>query len=198
MIDSENFDIYLTGVGGQGIGLLSEVLLRALDHAGKRVLGVDTHGLAQRGGVVVSNIRVGEKMMSPLIRESMADMVISLERYEAYRATMNTLKTGGTLVYYDTVIQPLGIRLENENPIDSEDIARLCEYRKIDMTCIENEDLEDPRTQNTVILAALCREKMIPGLEAGHMVAAMGDLLQGSSLEHNIELFRKKALCDIY
>jgi indolepyruvate ferredoxin oxidoreductase beta subunit len=47
---SEKINMYLCGVGGQGIGLLSEAVLRAYDHADYPVRGVDTHGLAQRGG----------------------------------------------------------------------------------------------------------------------------------------------------
>ena len=73
------FNIYLTGVGGQGIGLLIEILLRAADHAGFPVKGVDTHGLAQRGGIVVSQIRIGEEAHSPLIRQGEADLVVALE-----------------------------------------------------------------------------------------------------------------------
>ena len=53
------FNIHLCGVGGQGIGLLSEIILRAADHAGHAAKAVDTHGLAQRGGIVVSQIRLG-------------------------------------------------------------------------------------------------------------------------------------------
>lgn len=51
------YNIHITGVGGQGIGLLSQALLRGIDHAGITAIAVDTHGLAQRGGVVVSRIR---------------------------------------------------------------------------------------------------------------------------------------------
>ena len=61
----KKFNIYLTGVGGQGIGLISEILLRAADYAGFNVKSVDTHGLAQRGGIVVSQIlRKKEKGLS--------------------------------------------------------------------------------------------------------------------------------------
>ena len=81
----DNFNIYLTGVGGQGIGLLSEILIRAADHAGHRVKGVDTHGLAQRGGIVVSRIRIGDRVHTPLIPAGEADLVIALERHEALR-----------------------------------------------------------------------------------------------------------------
>ena len=75
----KTFNVYLTGVGGQGIGLISEAVLRAADHAGHRVKSVDTHGLAQRGGIVVSQIRMGDSVYSPLIPEGQADLAISLE-----------------------------------------------------------------------------------------------------------------------
>jgi hypothetical protein len=63
---TEQINIHLCGVGGQGIGLLSEAVLRAYDHAGYPLRAVDTHGLAQRGGIVRSHIRVGEGVFSPL------------------------------------------------------------------------------------------------------------------------------------
>ena len=89
------FNIYLTGVGGQGIGLISEVILRAADHGGHPVKSVDTHGLAQRGGIVVSQIRIGENVFSPLVPAGQADLVISLERHEALRAAGTVLKDKG-------------------------------------------------------------------------------------------------------
>jgi Pyruvate/2-oxoacid:ferredoxin oxidoreductase gamma subunit len=93
----ERFNIYLAGVGGQGIGLLSEIILRAADHAGHVVKAVDTHGLAQRGGIVVSQIRLGRYVHAPLIASNTADLVISLERHEALRALNHAAKDGGTL-----------------------------------------------------------------------------------------------------
>ena len=105
------FNIYLTGVGGQGIGLISEVILRAADHGGHPVKSVDTHGLAQRGGIVVSQIRIGENVFSPLVPAGQADLVISLERHEALRAGGTVLKENGCLIYYNTVWQPLSVRL---------------------------------------------------------------------------------------
>ena len=89
------FNIYMAGVGGQGIGLLSEVLLRAADHAGQPVKSVDTHGLAQRGGIVVSQLRIGQPAYSPLIGAHDADLVIALERHEAMRAAESMLKQAG-------------------------------------------------------------------------------------------------------
>ncbi|HSO18190.1 MAG TPA: 2-oxoacid:acceptor oxidoreductase family protein, partial [Desulfosarcina sp.] len=106
----KTFDIHLAGVGGQGIGLISEIILRAADHAGHPVKSVDTHGLAQRGGIVVSQIRIGEPAFSPLIAPGRAHLAICLERHEALRAAGTALREGGSLVYYDTVWQPLSVR----------------------------------------------------------------------------------------
>ena len=119
----KTFNIYLTGVGGQGIGLLSEVMLRAADYAGLPVKGVDTHGLAQRGGVVVSHLRCGDNVYSPLIQEGDADMVVALERHEALRGTNSFLKNGGTLVYYNTVWQPLEVRLNKAEEVKEATIS---------------------------------------------------------------------------
>ena len=61
------FNIYMAGVGGQGIGLLADVLTRACMAAGHRVLGADTHGLAQRGGIVISHLRLGDLPCTPRV-----------------------------------------------------------------------------------------------------------------------------------
>ena len=86
------FNIYLCGVGGQGIGMLSEILLRAADYAGHPVKGVDTHGLAQRGGIVISHLRLGPGVHSPLTLENGADLVIALEKHEALRGVQDALR----------------------------------------------------------------------------------------------------------
>ena len=65
----KSMNIYLCGVGGQGIGLLSEVMIRTALSAGYNVMGADTHGLAQRGGTVVSHLRIGPEVFTPLVPE---------------------------------------------------------------------------------------------------------------------------------
>ena len=107
----EKFNIYLIGVGGQGIGLLSEAIIRACDYAGYPVKGVDTHGLAQRGGTVISHIRIGNGVYTPLIQEGNADLVVALERNEALRGLNTYLKDGGTLIYYNALWQTLATSL---------------------------------------------------------------------------------------
>jgi indolepyruvate ferredoxin oxidoreductase, beta subunit len=183
------FNIYMAGVGGQGIGLLSEVLLRAADHAGYPVKAVDTHGLAQRGGIVVSHLRIGSAVFSPLVPAHSADLAVALERHEALRALNTAVKDGGVMVYYDTVWQPLDVRLKRAAQVESETIAELCNQRGIALHRVHKPDLSDARMQNVVVLAHIARHGLIEGLTAVHFRKAMEDLMQASLLEKNKVLF---------
>ncbi len=184
------FNIYLSGVGGQGIGLLCEILLRAADHAGYTAKAVDTHGLAQRGGIVVSHVRLGTDVPTPLISERQADLAIGLERHEALRSAQSMLRDGGTLVYYDTVLQPLGVRLGTEAATSTADIEWACGRRGITVHRVEPTELADPRMQNIVLLAQVDRLRVVPGLATEHLLQAMDDLLEGPMLAANRTLFQ--------
>lgn len=183
------FNIYLTGVGGQGIGLISEIIMRAADHGGHPVKSVDTHGLAQRGGIVVSQIRIGETVFSPLIPAGQVDLVISLERHEALRAAGTVLKNGGCLIYYNTVWQPLSVRLDEAPEVADSDIQELCRSRGVQVVSVFQPDLPDIRMQNMVVLANIHRRRLIPGIDLSHYQAAMADLMAGSLLEKNMAIF---------
>jgi len=188
------FNIHLAGVGGQGVGLLSEILLRGADHAGLKVKGVDTHGLAQRGGVVVSQLRLGSRVYSPLIFQNEADLVVALECHEALRGTNTALKDGGTLIYYNTAWQPLEVRLNLAEPVSEALISKQCQKRNIREISIFKADLKDARMQNIVLLANIDKYSLIPGVKKEHYLQAMDDLLQGRLLEDNVELFEKERI----
>ncbi len=188
------FNIYLAGVGGQGIGLLSEILLRGADHAGLKVKSVDTHGLAQRGGVVVSQLRLGDRVYSPLIFQNEADLVVALEHHEALRGTNAALKDGGTLLYYNTAWQPLEVRLNLAEPVNGALISKECQKRNIREISVFKADLKDARMQNIVLLANIDKYSLIPGIKKEHYIQAMDDLLQGRLLETNLELFEKERI----
>ena len=188
----EAWNIYLTGVGGQGIGLLAEILLRAADHAGLHVKGVDTHGLAQRGGIVVSQIRIGDNVHSPLIREGEADAVIALERHEALRALNGFLRDGGILIYYNSVWQPLEVRLNEAEEVSETLISRQCKERGIKEIKVFADDLQDTRMQNIVLLAEIDKQALIPGIDTKHYLQAMDDLMQGEMLDANRRLFEEE------
>ena len=185
-------NIYLIGVGGQGIGLLAEILMRAADYADLNVKAVDTHGLAQRGGIVVSQIRMGDTVHSPLIREGEADIAIALERHEALRALNSHLRVGGTLVYYNTVWQPLEVRLNEAEEVSEDVISRECGKRDINEIKVFKSNLEDARMQNIVLLAAIDKKNLVPAIETKDHIRAMEDLMEGRRLENNMRLFREE------
>ena len=188
----KSFNIYIAGVGGQGIGLLSEILLRSADHAGFKVKAVDTHGLAQRGGIVISHLRFGENVFSPLISQNQADLVVALEHHEALRAMNLALKDKGTLIYYDTAWQPLEVRIDSAHPVTKEMIRRTCRKRNIRDISVFKDGLKDARMQNMAMLASIHRYKLIPGIKKEHYYDAMKDLMQGTMLKTNLELFEEE------
>jgi indolepyruvate ferredoxin oxidoreductase beta subunit len=183
------FNIYLTGVGGQGIGLLSEVILRAVDHAGHAVKAVDTHGLAQRGGIVVSQIRLGTGVHTPLIAPGTSDLALALERHEALRAAAFQLRQGGTLLWYDAVWQPLGVRLGQHPAVEQADVQDFCAARGIRAQRVAIEDLGDARMQNMALLGHLAHMEIVPAVTVAHYRQAMEDLMSGAMLEQNLALF---------
>jgi indolepyruvate ferredoxin oxidoreductase beta subunit len=192
MKNRKTMNIYLIGVGGQGIGMLSEILLRAADHAGLKVMGVDTHGLAQRGGIVVSQLRFGDGVHSPLIRKGDADLVVALERHEAVRAAGPYLKDGGTLIYYDAEWQPLDVRLDPSSVTGEDCLKALSENQAIDLIKVFNDELESARMQNVVLVASICRHRLIPAIERTHYRQAMKDLMAGVVLDKNMALFEQE------
>jgi len=185
--------IYLCGVGGQGIGLLSEILLRGADYAGLQAKGVDTHGLAQRGGIEISHLRLGDAIHSPMISTRKADLVVALERHEAMRGADSALRDRGCLVYYNTVLQPLGVRLGLDEEVSETLLYESCQVRGITVHKVENEKLDDPRMQNIAILANIDKNKLIPHVEKHHLIQAMGDLMKGSMLKKNMAVFNKSS-----
>lgn len=182
------YNIYITGVGGQGIGLLSQAILRGIDHAGINAIAVDTHGLAQRGGVVVSQIRCGDQVHSPLIMKNRADLVLGMELHEALRAIGTGLKKGGTLVYLDVSWQPLPVRLGLDRAVTAQDVQTAC--KKTGSTAIQvDTTIMDPRMQNMALLGTLAKHEIIPGVLTEHYTAALEDLLSGELLTQNKALF---------
>lgn len=181
-------NIYLNGVGGQGIGVLSELVIRAYDDAGFQVKGVDTHGLAQRGGSVESHIRIGYPSGSPLIEAGKADIVLSLELTEAYRALYGLLRDGGHLAYFDTLWQSLPVRLEAEKAPDAEMIGTAAAARNVSVLRVGTDGSGDVRMQNIMLLAESVKCGVLPGIAAGNIRSALIQLFSGEVLEKNLGL----------
>jgi indolepyruvate ferredoxin oxidoreductase beta subunit len=88
----ETTNIVLCGLGGQGILFMTKVLSESALYKGQNVLGAETHGMAQRGGSVVSHLRIGE-VSSSLVKAGGADLVLALDESEGYR-NLGYLKEG--------------------------------------------------------------------------------------------------------
>jgi len=186
-----DMNIYMCGVGGQGIGLLAELMLRTCHKAGYDVKGVDTHGLAQRGGTVVSHLRIGKKIHTPLIPSGKADLIIALERLEGARAVHEMLDDNGRIIYYDAQYQTIGNRLGKFKYPGSEEISRAVSGRDGEAVKVFDEGLSDPRMQNIAIIKKLIGLGWIEGFTADLVKESLSELMQGKMLEKNIELLSK-------
>ena len=97
MSDLKEYNIYVCGVGGQGILTLTDILGEAGLKTGYKVRGSETHGMAQRGGSVVATVKYGTEVHSPLVPERGADVLVSLEPAETLRSA-NYVKKDGLII----------------------------------------------------------------------------------------------------
>ena len=117
-------DIIIVGVGGQGILLASRVLGRLAMDAGLDIKVSEVHGMSQRGGDVITHVRVGEKVLSPLVTEGEADAILSFELMEAARA-LPFLREGGRIVVNSQKIEPVTVKIgAAEYPEDIDALLR--------------------------------------------------------------------------
>ena len=101
-------NIMIVGVGGQGTLLTSRIIGKAALDCGYDVKISEVHGMAQRGGSVVTFVRFGDKVNEPVVEEGQADVIIAFERLEALRYA-HFLKADGVLVVNDCRIDPMTV-----------------------------------------------------------------------------------------
>ena len=145
-------NIMIVGVGGQGTLLTSRVLGGLTIAGGYDVKLSEVHGMAQRGGSVVTFVRYGDKVAEPIVEEGQADVIIAFERLEALRYA-HFLKKDGVLIVNDWRIDPMpvviGAAQYPENIL--EDLEK--EYTE------ESRKLGNPKVFNMIVL----------GIAAQHM-----------------------------
>ena len=103
-----NKSVMIVGVGGQGTLLASRILGDAMMDQGFDVKVSEVHGMSQRGGSVVTYVRYGDKVYSPVIETGEADVVLAFEQLEAARF-LPYLKVGGTVVTSTQKIDPMPV-----------------------------------------------------------------------------------------
>lgn len=154
--ETPTINVLMSGVGGQGVLVASDVLVLAAMHADFDAKKSEIHGMAQRGGSVVSQIRFGEKIYSPLINKGTADIILAFEKLEAIRY-LDFLKPGGAIIYNDQQITPLSVFFSNI--AYPGDVETICIKRTDNIVRVKglkiSDELKNPRVLNSVMLGAL-------------------------------------------
>jgi len=124
----KKLDLLITGVGGQGNILASDIISQAGLDAGYDVKKTDTLGMAQRGGSVISNVRIARKVYSPLIKEGEVDILLAFEKLEAARWGYY-LRPGGIAIVNNQALPPLSVSIGSEQYPTDEKIADILKQR---------------------------------------------------------------------
>ncbi|MCI8790104.1 MAG: indolepyruvate oxidoreductase subunit beta [Lachnospiraceae bacterium] len=150
-------NIMIVGVGGQGTLLTSRILGNLAIHTGFDVKLSEVHGMAQRGGSVVTFVRYGEQVAEPIVEEGCADVLIAFERLEALRY-LHFLKKDGVVIVNDWRIDPItvvtGTAQYPEGILDTLRAARKTVAVKATEKSME---MGAPKAFNVVVLGAAAR-----------------------------------------
>ncbi len=155
-------NIMIVGVGGQGTLLASRILGNLVIGEGYDVKVSEVHGMSQRGGSVVTYVKYGDKVYSPIIDKGGADIILAFEMLEAYRA-LPFLKKGGKMLANTQKIDPMPVivgKMEYPNNIGE----KLKE--KVDLTTIDALSLAQEagniKAVNVVLIGVLAKNSEIP------------------------------------
>ncbi len=154
--------IMIVGVGGQGTLLASRILGNTVINEGYDVKVSEVHGMSQRGGSVVTYVKFGEKVYSPIIDEGEADIILAFEQLEAMRA-LPYLKKGGTMIANCQKINPMpvitGAAKYPENILDK--IADKVNLVSVDALSLAME-AGNAKAVNVVLIGVMAKNTEIP------------------------------------
>ncbi len=181
-------NILLVGVGGQGILLASEILSEAFMLAGYDVKKSEIHGMSQRGGSVVSHVRFGTKVFSPVVPEGEGDIMFGFELLESCRY-LSLLRPGATVVVNDFKIPPPSVLLGQA--AFPEGLADSIRAAFPDTLLVDGQRLAieagDLRAANTALLGAVSRRLAIT---EDIWRQAIEKMVPRKALEINLKAFR--------
>lgn len=153
-----NLSIVIAGVGGQGTLLASRVLGALAAELGVDVKVSEVHGMSQRGGSVITYVRMGERVSSPMVDLGEADYVIAFEQLEALRA-LPSLKTDGEMIMNTSRISPMPVII-GAQPYPEGIVEKLrgaCVLTALDALALAKRAGE-PRAVNLVLLGVLAKK----------------------------------------
>jgi indolepyruvate ferredoxin oxidoreductase beta subunit len=162
----EEMNIILAGVGGQGNVRGAQILGSAVVKSGLHARVSDVYGIAQRGGPVVSHVRMGDEIRGSMVIEHSADVVVGLEPMETLRAVVRFLKPGGVVIMSTRPIYPVEVNTGKFSYPSLEEISRLVEkvasrVVKLDATKVAEES-GMPIAANIVVLGVLAGLGVLP------------------------------------
>lgn len=170
-------NILLTGVGGQGTVLASKLIAAAAMKKGLPVMSAETIGMAQKGGSVFSHLRIGEGVMSPMIRRGTADLLLAFEPAEAVRM-LPYLKDGGTVVVNSHPVMPVTAALKGTDYTGREMIEYL-QKAVPNLLVIDGwqavQELGNPKVLNVVMLGAALKSGALDFLTEKELLGAIRD-----------------------
>ena len=187
----KEFNVVLAGVGGQGTILAAEVLGTAAVIDGLNVRVSEIHGMAQRGGAVVSTVRVGENVRVPTVLEGQADVLLGFEPLETVRnlryASERTL-----VVMSSEQIPPTELSAKNLKYPSMDDVkAKIQRFTRrivvVDAARLA-EEAGSSLAQNSVMVGALAAVKVFP-VKVGSLVEALKQLVPSKHVDTNVKAF---------
>jgi indolepyruvate ferredoxin oxidoreductase beta subunit len=184
-------NIFLSGVGGQGTILASNILGQVLLNAGYDLKKAEVHGMAQRGGDVTTHFRFGKKVYSPLIKQGEVDFLVSFELLEGLRY-INWVKPDGKVILNNYSILPPSVSLGRmKYPEDVDKIFK--RYFKDNVWTIDGygiaKRLGNAQAANLVLIGALSR--FFQEIGEKQWLAAIKELLPARLHEINIKAFHE-------
>ncbi|MHA1167668.1 MAG: indolepyruvate ferredoxin oxidoreductase subunit beta [Candidatus Hodarchaeales archaeon] len=192
MSEAIKYQIVLCGVGGQGILTITDIICNTALASGLKVRGSETHGMAQRGGSVVSNVRIGD-LHSPLIPERSADVIISLEPVEALRYA-KYIRPDGYIIFNEYAIPPPNLNITgNDYPSLSSIVDNIREFTP-NLIYFNATDLAEQAgaviSQNIVMLGAFASIKGSP-LSKEALLNELQRFIKPKFVDMNLEAFEK-------
>jgi indolepyruvate ferredoxin oxidoreductase beta subunit len=189
MIDE--FNIVLAGVGGQGILLAAEILGTAAVKDGLNARVSEIHGMAQRGGAVVSNVRIGAKVLAPTVLDGNADIILGFEQIETLRNMKFASERTIVIMNSERLMPPELTAKKARYPSLEEIIRRINAFTK-NVIVIEASKLAKEAgnilAQNTVLLGASAAVGKIP-VKAETIIETLRELIPQKQLDVNIRAF---------
>ena len=184
-------DVVFTGVGGQGVVVLSDIFCEAALADGFDVAKAEIHGMAQRGGSISAYVRVGDKVLSPLIERRKSDVVVGFEVLETARA-LPMLRPDGTVVVNTKLIPPGGVLPKSSMP-KFEELIGLIRQNALKVYEVDGGGIADKLGNllvvNTVLLGAVSALPEMPIKEESFKQAISGRLKE-KYIKLNLQAFQ--------